>query len=99
MLSRMGALLEDHATGRGDRHTETVQTADVTRFVDGIDRGVRTSNIDGDLCVRRDAGPLQLKQETSHSGGALDCGRILPDRLAAVSFQRPSCRRGENTPG
>src|SRR5713226_3550312 len=76
MLSGIGALLEDLATRRHDHHAEAVENTDITGFVDGIDDGVGTSYVNGDLCMRWDAGPLQLKQETAHGHGALDRRRI-----------------------
>ena len=61
MLSGISALLQDLATGRHDHHAETVENPGVTGVVNRIDHGVRATNVNGDLCVRRDAGPLQLK--------------------------------------
>src|SRR5712692_8826186 len=63
MLSGIGALLEDLATRRHDHHGETVEYADVAGFVHGIDDGVGMSNVNRDLRVRWNAGPLQLKEQ------------------------------------
>jgi hypothetical protein len=98
MLSGISALLEDRAARRQDLHTEAIENPSVTRLVDGIDNGMWALNINGDLRVRRDVDPFQLKQETPDSNVALHRGGISPDSLPAVGFQRASGRAGERIP-
>ena len=99
MLSGIGALVEDGAAWRQNLHGEAIENTGITGCVDRIDDGVGTLNIHGDLCVRRDVDPFQLKQETTDRNRALHRGGISPDRLPAVGFQRASGRRGERIPG
>ena len=99
MLSGIGALLEDFAVRRLDHHAETVENTDVTRFVDGVDDGVRPLNINRDPCVSWDVDALELKQEPAHGHSAFDSCCSFPHRVTAVGLQRPSPSRRELTSG
>src|SRR5260370_19193227 len=77
-------ILEDPATRRHDNHAETVEDADVTGFVHGIDDGMGPLNINCDLCVRRNVDALELKQQPTHGHCALHPGRGFPDCLSAL---------------
>src|SRR5437899_9977634 len=99
MLSGVAALLEDSAVRRLDRHAETVEDTDVTRFVDWVDDGVRPLNINRDPCVSGDVDALELIQEPAHGHRAFDSRCSFPYGLTAICLQRPSCSRRELTSG
>jgi len=95
VVAGVGALLEDGAATRQDHHAEPIEHPGVARFVDGIDHRMGTLNVDGDLRVRWNVDPLQLKQEAADRYRAFHRDGILPDRLTAVGLERPRGRGGE----
>src|SRR5260370_30486767 len=98
MVPGISALLEDGYAGRQDHNTEAIENAGIAGFVDRLDDGVGTLDIDRDPGVWRDVDPLRLKQETPDGHGALHRDGIFPNRLAAVGLQRPTRRPGVRAP-